>query len=123
MVKEIVKDESFLQIPSTPATEEDLQTAQDLLDTLLENTDRCVGLAANMIGVSKRIIAIEDEGKFLVMLKPEIVKWSQPYFTEEACLSDSPQSPQFSISQAFSAASCSGVWNQCSPCSRTVSFP
>ncbi len=87
MVKEIVKDESFLQIPSTPATEEDLQTAQDLLDTLLENTDRCVGLAANMIGVSKRIIAIEDEGKFLVMLNPKIVKWSQPYFTEEACLS------------------------------------
>ena len=87
MVKEIVRDESFLKIPSQPATEQDLQVAQDLLDTLLANTDRCVGLAANMIGVSKCIIAIEDEGDFRVMLNPKIVKYSEPYTAEEACLS------------------------------------
>lgn len=87
MVKEIVRDESFLKIPSLPATEQDLQTAQDLLDTLLANTDRCVGLAANMIGVSKCIIAIEDEGDFLVMLNPKILKFNDAYTAEEACLS------------------------------------
>ncbi len=87
MVKEIVKDENFLRIPSETAHKEDVQTAQDLLETLQANTDHCVGLAANMIGVSKKIIAVDDEGSFLVMLNPEIIKWSEPYQTEEACLS------------------------------------
>ena len=87
MVKEIIRDEDFLRIPSQIAQKEDLQTAQDLLDTLQANTDHCVGLAANMIGVSKRIIVIDDEGDFLVMLNPKIIKWSEPYQTEEACLS------------------------------------
>lgn len=87
MVKQIVKDELFLQIPSQPATEADLQIAQDLLDTLQANSETCVGLAANMIGESKRIVAIDDNGEFLVMLNPEILRKENPYQTEEACLS------------------------------------
>ena len=70
MVREIVHDPMFLQRKSEDATQADLQTAQDLLDTLRANFDRCVGMAANMIGVAKKIIAINDNGKYLVNLKP-----------------------------------------------------
>lgn len=87
MVKEIVRDPIFLQIKSEPATESDLQTAQDLLDTLEAHRDGCVGMAANMIGVSKRIIAFDDNGKYSVMINPEIVKFSGAYEAEEGCLS------------------------------------
>lgn len=87
MVKEIVRDPIFLQIKSEPATESDLQTAQDLLDTLAAHRDGCVGMAANMIGVSKRIIAFDDNGKYSVMINPEIVKFSGAYEAEEGCLS------------------------------------
>jgi peptide deformylase len=87
MIQPIIKDEAFLSIPSEPAAIEDLPVAQDLLDTLSANADRCVGLAANMIGISKRIIAVDDAGSYLVMLNPEIIKQSEPYETEEACLS------------------------------------
>ena len=87
MVKEIVRDPIFLQIKSEPASEADLQTARDLLDTLEEHKDGCVGMAANMIGVSKRIIAFDDNGKYSVMLNPEIVKSSGAYEAEEGCLS------------------------------------
>lgn len=73
MVREIVHDPMFLQRKSDDATQADLQTAQDLLDTLRANFDRCVGMAANMIGVAKRIIAINDNGKYLVMFNPEII--------------------------------------------------
>ena len=73
MVREIVHDPMFLQRKSEDATQADLQTAQDLLDTLRANFDRCVGMAANMIGVAKRIIAINDNGKYLVMFNPEII--------------------------------------------------
>lgn len=87
MIKEIVRDPIFLQIKSEPATEADLQTAQDLLDTLEAHKDGCVGMAANMIGVSKRIIAFDDNGKYSVMINPEIVKFSGAFEAEEGCLS------------------------------------
>ncbi|MBE6948404.1 MAG: peptide deformylase [Ruminococcaceae bacterium] len=87
MVREIMKDTFFLAQKSTPADKEDLQIAADLLDTLIAHKDGCVGMAANMIGVSKRIIAFENEGGYMVMLNPEIVKQSEPFMTEEGCLS------------------------------------
>ena len=82
-----MKDPIFLAQKSVPATKEDLQVAQDLLDTLTAHKDGCVGMAANMIGVSKRIIAFDNEGKYMVMFNPEIVKRSEPYEAEEGCLS------------------------------------
>ena len=87
MVCELVHDPIFLGRKSAPAGEEDLQTARDLLDTLEAHRDSCVGMAANMIGVSKRIIAFDNEGKYMVMFNPEIVKRSEPYEAEEGCLS------------------------------------
>lgn len=87
MVKDIVHDPIFLAQKSGPATESDLQTAQDLLDTLAAHRDGCVGMAANMIGVSRRIIVFDNEGTAMLMLNPEIIKQSEPYETEEGCLS------------------------------------
>ena len=87
MVREIVHDPMFLQRKSEDATQADLQTAQDLLDTLRANFDRCVGMAANMIGVAKRIIAVNDNGKYLVMFNPEIISKFGEFETEEGCLS------------------------------------
>ena len=87
MVKEVVHDPIFLAMKSEPATAEDLQVAQDLLDTLIANKEGCVGMAANMIGVRKRIIAFDNEGVYMVMFNPEIVKMSGPYETAEGCLS------------------------------------
>ena len=87
MVREICKDEAFLAQKAEPATADDLGVAQDLLDTLVAHKDGCVGMAANMIGVNKRIIAFDNEGKYMVMFNPEIVKRSEPYEAEEGCLS------------------------------------
>ena len=87
MVREIVHDPMFLQRKSEDATQADLQTAQDLLDTLRANFDRCVGMAANMIGVAKKIIAVNDNGKYLVMFNPEIISKFGEFETEEGCLS------------------------------------
>ena len=87
MIQPIMKDPIFLAQKSVPATKEDLQVAQDLLDTLTAHKDGCVGMAANMIGVSKRIIAFDNEGKYMVMFNLEIVKRSEPYEAEEGCLS------------------------------------
>ena len=87
MIQPIMKDPIFLAQKSAPATKEDLQVAQDLLDTLTAHKDGCVGMAANMIGVSKRIIAFDNGGKYMVMFNPEIVKRSEPYEAEEGCLS------------------------------------
>ena len=87
MVKEIVHDPILLGIKSEPATKEDLQVARDLLDTLQANKDACVGMAANMIGVRKRIIVFDNEGTYMTMFNPEIVKLSGPYDTQESCLS------------------------------------
>jgi peptide deformylase len=87
MKKEIVHDPVFLAQPSEPAGEADLQTALDLMDTLAANRDRCVGMAANMIGVLKRIIVFDDHGTLMVMFNPEIIKKKDRYDTEEGCLS------------------------------------
>lgn len=87
MVREIMRDEVFLSQKAELATLEDLPVAQDLLDTLAAHKDGCVGMAANMIGVRKRIIAFDSEGRYMVMFNPEIVKKSGPYEAEEGCLS------------------------------------
>ena len=87
MIKPIMKDVLFLAQKSEPATAKDKNIAIDLLDTLQANADRCVGMAANMIGERKRIIAFDNEGTYMVMFNPEIIKKSEPYETEEGCLS------------------------------------
>lgn len=93
MVRELMKDTLFLAQKAQPATADDIPTADDLLDTLRAHADGCVGMAANMIGVNKRIIAVENEGSYLVMLNPEILRRSAPYDTEEGCLSLSGTRP------------------------------
>ena len=87
MIKPIVRDPIFLSQKSAPATVLDLPTAQDLRDTLQAHRDGCVGMAANMIGVAKRIIIFDDNGSTMVMFNPEIVKCSGAYEAEEGCLS------------------------------------
>ena len=87
MIREICKDPIFLSRKAEPAALEDVELAGDLLDTLKAHKDGCVGMAANMIGVCKRIIAFENQGGYMVMFNPEILKKSQPYEAEEGCLS------------------------------------
>ena len=87
MIREICRDETFLAQKAVPATADDLPTAQDLLDTLTAHKDGCVGMAANMIGVCKRIIAFDNEGTYMVMFNPVIVRQSGPYEAQEGCLS------------------------------------
>ena len=87
MIRPIMKDPIFLAQKSKPAAREDISVAQDLVDTLLAHKDACVGMAANMIGVTKRIIAFNDRGKLEIMFNPEIIKASGEYETEEGCLS------------------------------------
>jgi len=91
MMKELMHDSIFLAGKSEIATKENLQVAQDLLDTLMAHRENCVGMAANMIGVKKRIIAFLDESgrvsTYTVMLNPEIIKKDGAYDTEEGCLS------------------------------------
>ena len=87
MIREICRDETFLAQKAAPATADDLATAQDLLDTLIAHKDGCVGMAANMIGVCKRIIVFDNEGTYMVMFNPVIIRQSGPYETQEGCLS------------------------------------
>ena len=87
MIRDICKDELFLARKAAPALPEDLPIAQDLLETLIAHKDGCVGMAANMIGVNKRIIAFDNEGEYMLMFNPEIIKKSGPYEAEEGCLS------------------------------------
>lgn len=87
MVKELMHDPIFLGGESEIATKEDIETAKDLLDTLSAHKETCVGMAANMIGVKKRIIAFDNEGEYMIMFNPEIIKKSGSYDTEEGCLS------------------------------------
>ena len=87
MVRPVIRDTFLLSQKSAPATPDDLDVVRDLIDTLAANRERCVGMAANMIGVLRRFIAVMDGEKILVMLNPEIVKASEPYETEEGCLS------------------------------------
>ena len=88
MRKDICRDVNILSTVSIEATKEDINVATDLLDTLKANSNRCVGMAANMIGVNKRIICIDDNGEYVVMLNPKVLKVSsESYVTEEGCLS------------------------------------
>lgn len=87
MVRELMHDPIFLAQKSVEATKEDLHVARDLLETLAAHKETCVGMAANMIGVTKRIIAFDNGGKYMLMLNPEIVKASGEYEAEESCLS------------------------------------
>ncbi len=87
MIKELMHDPVFLALKSEMATIDDLQIAQDLLDTLSANKESCVGMAANMIGERKRIIVFDNDGAYMTMFNPEIIKKTDPYDTQEGCLS------------------------------------
>lgn len=87
MVKKLVHDPMLLGIKSTPATKEDLSVGRDLAETLSAHRETCVGMAANMIGSRKRVIAFSDNGRITVMYNPEIISRSGAYQTEEGCLS------------------------------------
>ena len=87
MIKQIVRDPLFLQQKSTPATKDDAQVIVDLMDTLKANSDRCVGMAANMIGVKKQIIVVAAGPFIIPMVNPVITSKSGMYETEESCLS------------------------------------
>lgn len=88
MVKDIVKDEAVLSIKSEPATKADMQAVRDLLDTVKANEERCVGMAANMIGVHKTILVALIGDEYIAMINPKIVdKSKETYDTEEGCLS------------------------------------
>ena len=93
MIRDICKDETFLAQKAELATPEDLPAAADLLETLTHHSAGCVGMAANMIGVNKRIIAFDNEGSYMVMFNPEIIKKAEPYSAEEGCLSLSGTRP------------------------------
>ena len=87
MIRPIMKDPLFLSEKSAPATKADIGVGRDLLETLVAHQHECVGMAANMIGVAKNIIAVNAAGLYLVMYNPEIIKKSEPYAAEEGCLS------------------------------------
>lgn len=92
MIKEIVTDPIFLSQKSEPATKNDQQTVRDLLDTIEANAERCVGMAANMIGVRKTILVAQIGKEYLIMVNPKIIDHSkQSYNVEEGCLSLSGQ--------------------------------
>ena len=94
MIREIVKDTFFLSQKSEPATRQDQPVIQDLLDTVRANADRCVGMAANMIGERQTILVAQAGKDYLVMVNPKIVDHSrQCYETEESCLSLTGQRP------------------------------
>lgn len=87
MVKDLIHDPILLAAKSTDATADDLNTAEDLLDTLKAHSKACVGMAANMIGERKRIICFTDGKEYVTMFNPEIIKKTEPFETEEGCLS------------------------------------
>lgn len=87
MIKDLVHDPIFLAQKSEDATSEDIQTAVDLLETLKFHKESCVGMAANMIGIKKKIICFDNNGEYMIMYNPEILKGTDAYTTEEGCLS------------------------------------
>ena len=87
LIRELMHDPIFLSRRSEPATKDDLPVAQDLLDTLTAHKEGCVGMAANMIGVCKRIIVFDNEGSYMTMFNPVILKSAGQYDTQEGCLS------------------------------------
>ena len=93
MVRQIITQTALLREKSQQATEADRQAAQDLADTLEAHREHCVGMAANMIGILKNIIAVSDNGKILVMYNPVIIRRDKPFETREGCLSLSGTRP------------------------------
>lgn len=93
MIKPIIHDQKQLSQPSQAATRQDLSIAQDLLDTLAAHRQNCVGMAANMIGQQKRIIAVTMGMNNIVMINPQMIAKSDPYQTQEGCLSLPGQRP------------------------------
>ncbi|MBQ4158276.1 MAG: peptide deformylase [Clostridia bacterium] len=87
MIRPLVHDPIFLAIPSEPASKDDLSVSKDLKDTLLFHKDACVGMAANMIGIAKRIIVFDDGLGPIIMFNPEITMKIGKYEAEESCLS------------------------------------
>ena len=87
MIIELIHLPEMLSVKSEIATKDDIQVANDLLETLISHKNGCVGMAANMIGENKRIIAFDNDGEYMVMFNPEIIKMSEPYETKEGCLS------------------------------------
>lgn len=87
MIKELIHSPEMLSEKAEIATKDDVSIANDLLETLISHKDGCVGMAANMIGENKRIIAFDNDGEYIVMFNPEIIKMSDPYETKEGCLS------------------------------------
>lgn len=87
MIKELMHDPIFLSMKSEPATKDDLGVATDLLDTLTAHKEGCVGMAANMIGIRKRIICFDNNGEYMTMFNPEMIKQQGFYETQEGCLS------------------------------------
>ena len=87
MIRSIVHDPAFLSRPSQPVEQEDSFLAQDLMDTLTVHRASCVGMAANMIGFSKRAIIFDNNGKYTVLFNPVIIRCADPYETTEGCLS------------------------------------
>lgn len=87
MVKELIHDPILLAAKSAEATVDDLNTAENLLDTLKAHSETCVGMAANMIGIRKRIICFTDGSEYITMFNPEIINSTEPFETEEGCLS------------------------------------
>ena len=104
MIQDICKDETVLARKAEPATPDDLSIAADLLETLEHHKDGCVGMAANMIGISKRIIVFDNEGSYMVMFNPEIVRKSDPYNAAEGCLSLTGTRP----AKRFKTIKCAG---------------
>ena len=87
MIQNIMRDIEFLKQRAEAAAAADAAVADDLLETLKANRERCVGMAANMIGVNKAIIAFECDGEYMEMFNPKILRCSEPYEAEEGCLS------------------------------------
>ena len=108
MIREICKDTDFLAKKAELATLEDLPIANDLLETLEYHRDSCVGMAANMIGVCKRIIAVEDGAHYLVMFNPQILKKSDPYTAEEAVFPSPAPAPPSAGARSRCAGRTSG---------------
>lgn len=87
MIKDIVKDQFFLSQKSSEVSHEDLHIIEDLKDTLTFHREHCVGMAANMIGYQKRMMIVNDEGQFLILINPSLVQKQGSYQTQEGCLS------------------------------------
>lgn len=87
MIKDIVKDQFFLSQKSSEVSHEDLHIIEDLKDTLTFHREHCVGMAANMIGYQKRMMIVNDEGQFLILINPSLIQKQGSYQTQEGCLS------------------------------------